>query len=148
MKSKHTKSTDPPESGYLTSTKPEPETTFRLARSETKLPSFVPYRFTKSQNNILMLGIVHNGIAYSIVSDMLEKKGNSNGNERMDLLDRFWCIFPAAEILYLTGNREFIGQVRSRNMVAELKVSSAMLWIICVLFLPISTSNIMNFLYL
>ncbi|MDJ0592308.1 MAG: hypothetical protein QNJ72_20330 [Pleurocapsa sp. MO_226.B13] len=27
------------------------------------------------------------GVAYPVVWDMLEKKGNSNGNERMDLLD-------------------------------------------------------------
>ena len=39
-----------------------------------------------------------------------EKKGNSDSFERMDLLDRFHKIFPEAEIAYLCGDREFIGQ--------------------------------------
>ena len=41
---------------------------------------------------------------------MLEKKGNSNTGERMDLLDLFWDIFPHAQVLYLCGDREFIGK--------------------------------------
>ena len=60
--------------------------------------------------NILFLGIVHDGIAYPIVWTTLEKKGNSNGNERMDLLDRFYELFPDAEVDYLTGEREFVGK--------------------------------------
>lgn len=64
----------------------------------------------KTHINVLMLGIVHNGFAYPIIWDMLEKKGNSNGDERMDLLERFDQIFPDADIAYLTGDREFIGK--------------------------------------
>ena len=41
---------------------------------------------------------------------MLNKKGNSNGDERMDLLDRFYDVFPDAKIAYLTGDREFVGK--------------------------------------
>jgi hypothetical protein len=41
---------------------------------------------------------------------MLPKKGNSHSCERMDLVDRFLEIFPDAEIAYLCGDREFIGQ--------------------------------------
>ncbi len=33
--------------------------------------------------NILILGIVHDGVAYPIVWEMLEKKGNSDSEERM-----------------------------------------------------------------
>ena len=57
-----------------------------------------------------MLGIVHQGVAYPLVWTMLEKKGNSNSDERMDLLDKFRDIFPDAEIAYLCGEREFIGR--------------------------------------
>lgn len=39
---------------------------------------------------------------------MLEKKGNSNSDERMDLLDRFREVFPEAEVAYIWGDREFI----------------------------------------
>ena len=68
------------------------------------------WAFGQTRFNILMLGIVHDGVAYPIVWKMLDKKGNSNSDERMDLLDRFDEIFPDAEIDYLTGDREFVGK--------------------------------------
>lgn len=39
---------------------------------------------------------------------MLNKKGNSNSLERMDLLARFREIFRDVQIVYLGGDREFI----------------------------------------
>ena len=51
------------------------------------------WSFGTTRFNILMLGIVHNGVAYPVVWKMLDKKGNSNGDERMDLLDRFGKCF-------------------------------------------------------
>ena len=68
------------------------------------------WSFGTTRFNILLLGIVHEGIAYPVVWTMLDKKGNSNGDERMDLLDRFFDIFPDAQIAYLTGDREFVGK--------------------------------------
>ena len=68
------------------------------------------WSFGQKRFNILCLGIVHNGVAYPVVWKMLEKKGNSNGNERMDLLDRFYSVFPNAKVAYLTGDREFVGK--------------------------------------
>ncbi|MBF2020535.1 MAG: hypothetical protein IGR93_10615 [Hydrococcus sp. C42_A2020_068] len=46
--------------------------------------SFGPTRF-----HIFRLGIVHQGVADPIVWTMLSKKGNSNSDERMDLVDKF-----------------------------------------------------------
>ena len=68
------------------------------------------WSFGQKRFNILMLGVIHNGIAYPVVWEMLEKKGNSHSDERMDLLDRFYSIFPDAKVAYLTGDREFIGK--------------------------------------
>ncbi|MEM8720006.1 MAG: IS4 family transposase [Cyanobacteria bacterium P01_G01_bin.39] len=68
------------------------------------------WSFGQTQFNILFLGVVHNGVAYPIVWEMLDKKGNSDSDERMDLLDRFYSIFPDAQIAYLTGDREFVGK--------------------------------------
>ena len=68
------------------------------------------WSFGEKRFNLLFLGIVHDGIAYPIVWTTLEKKGNSNGNERMDLLDRFYELFPNAEVAYLTGDGEFVGK--------------------------------------
>jgi hypothetical protein len=66
--------------------------------------------FGQTRFKILRLGIVHNGVAYPVVWEMLDKKGNSNSDQRMDLLDRFEKIFPDAEIAYITGDREFVGK--------------------------------------
>ena len=51
------------------------------------------WSFGSTRFNILMLGLVHEGVAYPLIWDMLEKKGNSDSSERMDLLDRFHKIF-------------------------------------------------------
>jgi len=61
--------------------------------------------------NILMLGVVHDGVAFPLLWLMLDKKGNSNSGERIDLLDEFFEVFPEVEVAYLTGDREFLGQV-------------------------------------
>ena len=60
--------------------------------------------------NIFVLGIVHNGVAFPVAWTMLDKKGNSNSEERMDLLDQFYQRFPYAQVSYVCGDREFIGQ--------------------------------------
>ena len=61
--------------------------------------------------NILFLGIVHEGVAFPVVWTLLDKRGNSNSEERMDLLERFQRLFPDAQIRCLTGDREFVGKV-------------------------------------
>lgn len=59
--------------------------------------------------NILMLGIVHEGIAFPVMWTLLETQGNSPSTARFDLLERFERVFPDAEIRCLTGDREFVG---------------------------------------
>ena len=59
--------------------------------------------------NILTLGVVHEGIAFPLVWTMLDKKGNSNTNERIDLIERFYELFPNVEVCCLTADREFVG---------------------------------------
>jgi hypothetical protein len=68
------------------------------------------WSFGETRFNIFMLGVVHQGVAYPLVWQMLDKKGNSKSAERMDLLDRFQEIFPDAQVAYLCGDREFIGK--------------------------------------
>ncbi len=59
--------------------------------------------------NILMLGVVHNGVAFPLLWWMLDKKGNSNSGERIELLDEFFEVFPEVEVSYLSADREFLG---------------------------------------
>jgi hypothetical protein len=67
------------------------------------------WSFGQIRFNIFMLGVVHQGVAYPVVWKMLLKKGNSNSDERIDLLDRFSQIFPDAQVSFLCGDREFVG---------------------------------------
>ena len=68
------------------------------------------WAFGQTRFNILMLAVVYEGVAYPLLWEFLDKKGNSNSEERMDLLDRFSPEFPDVEIAYICGDREFIGQ--------------------------------------
>ncbi|MCG6137045.1 MAG: IS4 family transposase [Nostoc sp. LLA-1] len=67
------------------------------------------WRFGQTWLNILMLGVVHNGVAYPLVWQILAKKGNSHSDERMDLLDRFEQLFPDVQVDYISADREFVG---------------------------------------
>jgi len=80
------------------------------------------WSFGKTRFNLLVLGIVHNGVAFPVVWDALDKKGNSNSEERMDLIDRFYEIFPDAQVSFLTGDREFIGQDWLTYLLLEPKI--------------------------
>ena len=60
--------------------------------------------------NILMLGVVHQGVAIPVLWTMLDKKGNSDSQERMDLIDRFQEVFPEVSVAFLSGDREFVGK--------------------------------------
>jgi hypothetical protein len=68
------------------------------------------WEFGNCVHNILMLGVVHNGVAFPLLWWMLDKKGNSNSDERIDLLEEFFELFPEVEVDYLTADREFLGQ--------------------------------------
>jgi hypothetical protein len=59
--------------------------------------------------NILFLGIAHMGIAVPIIWITFSKAGNSNTQERIHLMARFFRIFGKSKILCLTADREFIG---------------------------------------
>lgn len=69
--------------------------------------------------NILTLGIVHEGVAFPVLWWILEKKGNSNTEERIGFLEEFSRLFPDAQIAFLCGDREFIGQAWVRYLLLE-----------------------------
>lgn len=68
------------------------------------------WQFGKQNINILTLGIVHDGIAFPLLWIMLDKKGNSDTHERIELIDRFIEIFGKDKIECLVADREFIGK--------------------------------------
>lgn len=66
--------------------------------------------------NILMLGVCHKGIAFPLLWQRMNKKGNSNTRERLDLIDMLLQILPASKIDALVADREFIGKIWFRGL--------------------------------
>ncbi len=60
--------------------------------------------------NILMLGVVHEGVAFPLVWCLLDKRGNSNSSERMKLFNQFVERFGERKVACLTADREFVGK--------------------------------------
>ena len=69
--------------------------------------------------NILTLGVVHEGVAFPLLWWMLDKKGNSNSDERMRFIEELLKLFPDAQIKGLCADREFIGQAWLRYLLLE-----------------------------
>lgn len=68
------------------------------------------WRFGGVDHNILMLGVVHNGVAIPVLWWMLDHRGNSNSTERLLLIEEFRELFPSAKVDFLCADREFIGE--------------------------------------
>lgn len=83
------------------------------------LPEKPPYRlsldrtnwkFGQTNINILMLSITYKGVGIPIMWTMLNKRGNSNCQERILLMKRYLNLFGKESIESLLADREFIGQ--------------------------------------
>jgi Transposase DDE domain len=68
------------------------------------------WKFGKTDLNILMLAIVHQGIAYPLIWQVLPVTGNSHTVERIALLETFIELFGKERLGCLLGDREFIGR--------------------------------------
>ncbi|MEM7735252.1 MAG: IS4 family transposase [Deinococcota bacterium] len=67
------------------------------------------WQFGSFDINILVIAIVHRGIAFPIVWSFLSKQGNSSSDERIDLLQNFLELVAAQDIAFFLTDREFIG---------------------------------------
>ena len=77
---------------------------YRLAIDRTN------WQFGRTDINIFMLAVVHDGIAYPLLFSMLPKRGTSNTQERIDLVQRYVSLFGADTIDCLLADREFVGE--------------------------------------
>ena len=59
--------------------------------------------------NFLVLSVVHDGIAFPLFFRVLAKRGNSNTQERIDLLGQVLTLLGSDKIDCLVADREFIG---------------------------------------
>jgi Transposase DDE domain len=86
---------------------------------ESLIPIKVPYtlsldrtnwQFAGINFNILCLSIVADGVALPLLWVMLDKRGNSNQTERINLINRFIFLFGADKIDCIIADREFVGE--------------------------------------
>jgi hypothetical protein len=70
-------------------------------------------------HNILMLGVVHQGISIPVLWWMLDKRGNSNTLERVLLLEEFRDLFATTAVKYLCADREFLGETWFAYLLSE-----------------------------
>ncbi|MFH1325847.1 MAG: IS4 family transposase [Candidatus Falkowbacteria bacterium] len=68
------------------------------------------WKYGKKDINIFMLCINYMGIGIPVYWTCLEKRGNSNTAERIELLDAFISLFGQKRIKYLLADREFVGE--------------------------------------
>jgi len=57
--------------------------------------------------NVLMLAVVHEGVAVPLLWMVFDKKGCSSDAERKMILEKYLDIFPASSIKFVTADREF-----------------------------------------
>jgi hypothetical protein len=67
------------------------------------------WKFGQTNINIFMLGVTYKGVAFPLLFKMLDKRGNSNCRERIDLVERFIRLFGTHCIDCLMADREFVG---------------------------------------
>jgi len=68
------------------------------------------WKFGQTNINIFMLGIVYKGVAFPLLFTMLDKRGNSNSKERIELIGRFISLFGKQVIESIVADREFVGE--------------------------------------
>lgn len=69
------------------------------------------WKFGNCNINILFLSVIYRGLSLPILWTILgDKRGNSDQEERIDLLKRFIRLFGQDKIDFLTADREFVGE--------------------------------------
>jgi len=67
------------------------------------------WKFGTQNINILMLGVAYKNVAFPLMFKMLDKRGNSNTAERIELINKYLDWFGKDTINCLLADREFVG---------------------------------------
>ena len=68
------------------------------------------WEFGKCKLNFLVLAIAYKGVAIPLMWTLLDKKGNSNCDERIALIERFILCFGSGLVAGVLADREFVGK--------------------------------------
>lgn len=77
------------------------------------------WKFGKYNINILTLAVCYKGIGIPFIWLLLAKKGNSDCEERLKILDTLLSIIAPKRIAAILGDREFVGKEWLQGMVAR-----------------------------
>ena len=67
------------------------------------------WKFGETNINVLTLAITYQGVAFPLLMAMLDKRGNSDTQERIRIINRYIKLFGRETIKCLVADREFIG---------------------------------------
>lgn len=67
------------------------------------------WQFGSFKINALVLGVTYEGVAFPLLFRLLQKKGNSNTEERIAIIERYIALFGRDSIDCLVADREFVG---------------------------------------
>lgn len=68
------------------------------------------WKIGETNINILVIGIVYEGLAFPVLFQMMPKFGNSNTSERIAIMEKYNHLFGFDTIDFLVADREFIGE--------------------------------------
>jgi hypothetical protein len=68
------------------------------------------WKLGKAELNLLVLALVHGGVAFPLFWTALSRAGNSDTEQRIALLERFVREFGSDKIAFLCADREFLGR--------------------------------------
>ena len=90
------------------------------------------WKFSVTNINFLVLGVVHDGVAFPIFWMLLGKQGNSNTKERIYLIDHFIEIFGLEKLDCILDDREFIGKdwfeyLKDKKIKIRMRIKESML---------------------
>ena len=80
------------------------EPPYRLAMDRTN------WKFGELNINVLVIAVIYHGLSFPLIFKLLPKAGNSNTDERIELIERFISLFGIQSLGCLTADREFVGE--------------------------------------
>ena len=86
---------------------------FKLSMDRTN------WKFGVVHINILMLSVVYKGVAFPLIWTLLHKAGNSDTQERINLINRYINLFGKESITHLLADREFVGEEWFAYLIRE-----------------------------
>ncbi|MEM6602455.1 MAG: IS4 family transposase [Pseudomonadota bacterium] len=87
------------------------------------------WSFGQTRHNLLIVSVLYKQTAIPLVTLSLEKKGNSNCDQRALLLDRILSALPRHRIKAIIGDREFMGEewfklLKERHLPFVMRIRS------------------------